>query len=107
MGRQLSPADKCLLANIFEPWHARFDLENIEFNNAVFLKWYNQLIDATQRICIPRELLNLHTRNILFALNRNYTFVWPRHVNPSNFHTRPLPFYMDEEILDKEILSWT
>jgi hypothetical protein len=42
MGRQLAPADKGHLAKMFEPWHARLDQENMEFNNVTFLKWYNQ-----------------------------------------------------------------
>jgi hypothetical protein len=64
IGRQLAPADKGCLAKMFEPWHARSDSENMEFNNTTFLKWYNQIIDATQRLHIPQELLNLNTRNI-------------------------------------------
>jgi hypothetical protein len=107
MGRQLALADKGCLTKMFEPWHARSDSENMEFNNVAFLKWYTQLIDATQRMCIPQELLNLNTRNISFSLNRHHTFVWPRHAKPSDFHTRPLPFYLDEEILDKEVMSWS
>jgi hypothetical protein len=72
-GRQLAPADKGCLAKMFEPWHSRSDSENMEFNNVTFLKWYNQLIDATQWLCIPQELLNLNTRNIAFGLNHHYT----------------------------------
>jgi hypothetical protein len=67
---------------MFEPWHARSDQENMEFNNVTFAKWYTQLIDATQWWCIPQELLNLNTQNIAFGLNRHNTLVWPRHVKP-------------------------
>jgi hypothetical protein len=37
-GRPLSPTDKGLLENMFEPWHSRSNSENTMFNNAVFLK---------------------------------------------------------------------
>jgi hypothetical protein len=83
MRRQLEPVDKGCLTNIFEPWHAREDSKNMEFNNVAFLKWYNHLIDSTQRMRIPHEILNFHTRNISFSLNRHYTFVFPRHAKPS------------------------
>jgi hypothetical protein len=53
MGRQLALVDKYRLAKMFKQWHARPDQENMEFNNAAFEKWYNQLIDATHRWCIP------------------------------------------------------
>jgi hypothetical protein len=106
IGRQLKPIDKGNLAKMFEPWHSRLDLENMEFKNATFLKWYNQLIYTTQWLSIPQELLNLNTRNIEFALNRHYTFVWSRHAKPEDFHTRSLPFYLDEEAFDKELMSW-
>jgi hypothetical protein len=105
-GRQLSPADKGLLAKMFEPWHSRSDSENMEFNNATFLKWYNQLIDATQWLHIPQELLNLNTQNITFGINHHYTFVWSEACKPEDFHTRSLPFYLDEEAFDKEVMSW-
>jgi hypothetical protein len=91
---------------MFDPWHTRSDSENMEFNNATFLKWFNQLIDATQRLCIPQELLKLNTQNITFGLNQHYTFVWPRHAESEDFHTRSLPFYLDEEAFDKEVMSW-
>jgi hypothetical protein len=69
-------------------------------------KWYNGLIDATQRLRIPQEILNCNTRNISFSMNRHHTFVWPRHVSKEYFHTRMLPFYLDEEAFDKEVMSW-
>jgi hypothetical protein len=50
--------------------------------------------------------LNLNTWNIAFGLNRHNTFVWPRHVRPEDFHSRLLPFYLDEEAFDKEVMSW-
>jgi hypothetical protein len=105
-GIPLSPVDKGLLAKMFEPWHSRSDSENTMFNNAMFLKWYNQLLDATQRLCIPHELLNLNMRNIAFGLNLHHTFVWPRHVKVEDFHSRMLSFYLDEEAFDKEVMSW-
>jgi hypothetical protein len=52
-GRPLSPVDKGRLKNMFEPWHSRSNSENTSFNNTVFSKWYNRLLDATQRLCIP------------------------------------------------------
>jgi hypothetical protein len=45
-------------------------------------------------------------QNIAFGLNRHYMFVWLRHVKPEDFHTRLLPFYLDEEAFDKEVMSW-
>jgi hypothetical protein len=33
MGRHLAPTDKGCLTNMFEPWHARSDSKNMEFNN--------------------------------------------------------------------------
>jgi hypothetical protein len=47
-GRQFSPADKGRLAKMFEPWNTRSDSENMEFNNAAFLKWYNHINNITQ-----------------------------------------------------------
>jgi hypothetical protein len=38
MGRQLAPVDKGHLAKMFEPWHARVDHENLEFNNVDLFK---------------------------------------------------------------------
>jgi len=83
MGKQLAPIDKGHLTKIFEPWHARSNSKNMDFNNTAFLKWYNQLIDATQRMRIPQNLLSFYTRNISFPLNPNCTFIWPRHAKPS------------------------
>jgi hypothetical protein len=105
MGRQLAIVDKGCLTKMFEPWHARPGSENMEFINVVFLKWYTQVINTTQSMCIPRELLNLNTRNISFSLNRQDTFSWPRHAKHSDFHTRPLSVYLDEHILDKDFIS--
>jgi hypothetical protein len=105
-GSLLELADKGNLANILEPWNASSDSENMEFNNARFLKWYNHLIDTTQWLHIPWELLNLNTRNIGFGLNHQYTFVSSRHVKPKEFHTRLLKFYIEEEAFDKEFMSW-
>jgi hypothetical protein len=39
-------------------------------------------------------------------MNRHNTFVWPRHASREHFHTRMLPFYLDEEAFDKEVMSW-
>jgi hypothetical protein len=105
-GRLLSPADKGRLEKMFEPWHSRSDSENTTFNNATFSKWYNRLLDATQRLCIPQEFLNLNTWNIAFNMNHHHTFVWPRHAKREDFHSRMLSFYLDEEAFDKEVMSW-
>jgi hypothetical protein len=51
-GRLLALENKGCLTNMFEPWHSREDSENITFNNMKFSKWYNGLIDATQRLQI-------------------------------------------------------
>jgi hypothetical protein len=91
---------------MFEPWHSREDSENTTFNNTTFSKWYNGLIDATQRLHIPQELLNCNTRNIAFSMNRHHTFVWPRYANREDFHSWMLSFYLDEEAFDKEVMSW-
>jgi hypothetical protein len=106
MGRASTLPDKGRMAKMFEPWQSRSDSENAAFNTATFSKWYNGLIDATQRLCIPQELLNCNTRNISFSMNRHHTFVWPRHVSKEDFHSRMLPFYLDEEAFDKEVMSW-
>jgi hypothetical protein len=58
IGRPLALAYKGCLAKMFEPWHSREDLENMTFNSMTLSKWYNGLIDTTQRLCIPQELLN-------------------------------------------------
>jgi hypothetical protein len=89
------------LAKTFEPWHARLDQENMEFNNVAFAKWYTQLIDVTQQWHITQKLLNLNTQNIAFGMNRHNTLVWSRHEKPEDFHSRFLPFYLDEEAFDK------
>jgi len=65
----LALADKGHLTKIFEPWHSRADSENTAFKNTTFSKWYNGLIDATQRLPIPQELLNCNTRNISLNMN--------------------------------------
>jgi hypothetical protein len=64
------------------------------------------MIDATQWSCIPQEILNNNTRNIAFSMNRHNTFIWPRHASREHFHTPMLPFYLDEDALDKEVMSW-
>jgi hypothetical protein len=46
-GRLLSPADKERLENMFEPWNSSSELDNTDFNNIEFSKWYNGLLDAT------------------------------------------------------------
>jgi hypothetical protein len=40
-------------------------------------------------------------------MNRDYTFVRPLVAAPSIFHTSLLPFYLDEKILDKEVMGWS
>ena len=69
MGRQLTIPDKGHMAKMFEPWESRPDLENTSLNNTTFAKWYNGMIDATQWLRIPQELLNCNTRNITFSMN--------------------------------------
>jgi hypothetical protein len=73
----------------------------------VFSKWYNGLIETTQRLCIPHELLNCNIRNITFIMNWHHMFVWLRHANREDFHSRMLSFHLDEEAFDKEVTSWT
>jgi hypothetical protein len=51
-GRQLSPADKGCLEKMFDPWNSRSDSENTTFNNMTFSRWYNRLIETTQRLQI-------------------------------------------------------
>jgi hypothetical protein len=102
----LALADKGCLAKMFEPWHSRADSENMAFNKKMFSKWYNGMIDATQRLRIQQELLNCNTRNIAFNMNRHHMFVWLRHANRESFHFRMLPFYLDEEAFDKEVMLW-
>jgi hypothetical protein len=48
--RPLALANKGCLAKMFEPCHSRADLENTSFNNTMFSKWYNGLINTTQRL---------------------------------------------------------
>jgi hypothetical protein len=45
-------------------------------------------------------------RNIAFNMNPHHTFVYPIHVSREHFHTRMLPFYLDKEAFDKEVMSW-
>jgi hypothetical protein len=78
----------------------------MEFNNVTFMKWYNQLINATQGFCIPQDILNLNKRNITFGINHHYTFFWMRHANLKDFHTRMLPFYLEKESFEKKVMSW-
>jgi hypothetical protein len=104
--RPLALADKGRLAKMFEPWNSRADLENTTFNNMTLSNWYNKLIDAMQRLHIPQELLNCNTKNIAFSMNPHHTFVWPRHANREDFHSRMMSFYLDEKAFDKEVMSW-
>jgi hypothetical protein len=105
VGRLLALADKGCLVKMFEPWHSREDSKNTIFNTMTFSKWYNGIIDATQRLHIPQELLNCNTRNIAFSMNQQHTFAWSRHANKEDFHSRMLSFYLDEEAFDKEVMS--
>jgi hypothetical protein len=105
-GRPLALEDKGSLVNMFEPWHSRVDSEKTTFNNTTFSKWYNGLIDATQRLRISQEFLNCNTRNIAFSMNQQHMFVWPRHANMLDFHSRMLLLYLDEEAFEKEVMSW-
>jgi hypothetical protein len=104
--RPLVPMDKGRLEKMFDPWNSRADLEKYSFNNTTFSKWYNILIDATKRLCIPQELINCNTQNITFNMNHHHTFVWLRYANREEFHLCMLLFYLDEEALDKEVMSW-
>jgi hypothetical protein len=94
------------MVKFFDPWKSRPDSENIALNNAGFAKWYNSMIDATQRLCILQEILNCNMRNIAFNMNWHNTFVWLRHASREHFHTRMISFYLDEEDFDKEFMSW-
>jgi hypothetical protein len=49
----------------------------------------------------------LNTWNITFGLNFHNTLVWTNHTKPEDFHSRFLPFYLDEETFEKEVMSWT
>jgi len=106
MGRQPTIPDKGCMAKMFEPWQARPDSENTTLNNTTFTKWYNAMIYATEQSRIPKEILNNNTRNIAFNMNQHNTFIWPRHASREHFHTWMLPLYLDEEALDKEVMSW-
>jgi hypothetical protein len=44
--------------------------------------------------------------NIAFSMNFHHTFVWPRYSNREDFHSCMLPFYLDEEAFQKEVMSW-
>jgi hypothetical protein len=57
-------------------------------------------------LCILQELLNLNTWKIALSMNHDHTFVWPRHAKREDFNTLMLPFYLDEEAFDKEVMSW-
>jgi hypothetical protein len=92
--RPLALADKGRLARMFEPWNSRTDLEKMAFNNMAFSKWYNRLIDTTQRLRIPQELLNCNMRNISFSMNRHHMFVWSRNASREYFHSRMFSFYL-------------
>jgi hypothetical protein len=58
IARLLPLEDKGHLVKMFEPWHSRTDSEYINFNTMVFSKLYNGIIDRTQRLRIPHEILN-------------------------------------------------
>ena len=62
-------ASKGRLTKMFEPCQSRTDSENATFNNATFSKWYNGIIDITQRLRILQDLLNCNTRKISFSMN--------------------------------------
>jgi len=53
VGRQPTIPYKGCMEKMFEPWQSRPDSENTTLNNAAFSKWYNGMIDATQRLRIP------------------------------------------------------
>jgi hypothetical protein len=76
------------------------------FNNTMLYKWYNEIIDTTQRLHIPQELLNCNTRNIACIMNRQHMFVWLRYANREDFHSRILSFYLDKESFNKEVMLW-
>jgi hypothetical protein len=52
MGISLVLVEKGHLAKIFEPYQSKTDLEHTTFNNVGLSKWYNGIIDTTQRLCI-------------------------------------------------------
>jgi DNA-binding transcriptional regulator/RsmH inhibitor MraZ len=104
--RQLVLVQKGHMEKMFEPWHSRADLENTAFKNSTFSKWYNAMIDTTQRLCIPQELLNCNMGNISFIMNRHHTVVWSRHVYREEFYSRMMSFYLDEEAFKKEVILW-
>jgi len=106
MGRQPAIPDKGCMAKMFEPWQSRPNSETTSLNNTTFSKFYNAMIDATQRPRIPREILNSNMRNIAFNMNWHNKCVWSRHASREHFHTRLLPFYLYEEAFDKEVMSW-
>jgi hypothetical protein len=39
-------------------------------------------------------------------MNRHHTFVWPRYENKEEFHSHMLPFYLDEDAFNKEVMLW-
>jgi hypothetical protein len=55
----------------------------------------------TARVVEPQHL------EYLFHLNLHNTLVWSRHMKLEYFHSRLLPFYINEETFDKEFVSWT
>jgi len=76
------------------------------FNNTTLYRWYNEIIDTTQRLHIPQELLNCNTRNIVCIMNRQHMFVWLRYANREEFHSRILSFYLDKESFNKDVMLW-
>jgi hypothetical protein len=40
-------------------------------------------------------------------MNWHHMFVWPRHANREDFHSRMVSFYQDEEAFNKEVMSWS
>jgi hypothetical protein len=105
-GRASMLLDKGRMAKMFEPWQSRSYSKKANFNITVFSKWYNGLIEATQRLRILQALLNCIMRNISFSMNRHHTFLWPRHVSKEYFNLKMLSLYLDEEAFDKEVMSW-
>jgi hypothetical protein len=106
-GQSLSHAPEQSYHQALRPWHSHTATTHSKDHDDAFLQWHNDLISATQR---PKDsmqvLLNRHTHNIWFGMNHDFTFVRPLGVAPSIFHTPPFPFYLDEEIMDKEVTAW-
>lgn len=55
---------------------------------------------------VPQPLLDRHAYQIRFYIDHNNFYLHLKDVDKDEFHTRPLHYYLLEEALHKEVMSW-